>query len=480
MPDKDAKDPSTTSLSYDAMSPDWALIQVLLDGTNALRAAGEAYTPKHEEESTTAYNERVAACTLLNIMELTVEQLVGRPFGDPVILNDDVPAEIRELTNNIDLQGNDLQNVARGWFKSALAKTFSHMLIEFPRAPEPEEGRRRTRADDLRENLRPYWVPVAPENLIFAAAEIIDGREVLTHVRIKEIEVKQVGFAEVEVERIRVLEPGRQEIWEKRETKAGGRKKVEWVRVDEFETGLDFIPLVTFYTNREAFMFGKPPLLDLGHLNIRHWQSTSDQIAVVTVARFPLLGAVGIDEETDIVIGPRQLLAGPIGSKFYYIEHTGSSIEAGRKDLSELEQQMAHYGSQLLRKRLSNDTTATERVLDTQEALSPLQAMTLDFVSSLETALDMTAQWLKLDSGGTVSMTTDFEVLAGGDQDMQFLLQLREARDMSRKSILIEARRRQMLPDSFDADADLVELEKETMDLPDGGTDDDLDEAGEE
>lgn len=108
----------------------------------------------------------------------------------------------------------------------------------------------RTLADDQRDNLRPYWVPIRPENVIFAFAEVIDGQEILTHVPIKETVTERFGFTSFTRQRIRVLEPGLVQIWELQESR---RKKEKWVMVDEYTTGLAFIPLVT--RSRGAYAF---------------------------------------------------------------------------------------------------------------------------------------------------------------------------------------------------------------------------------
>jgi hypothetical protein len=78
-----------------AMLPVWEKIETLLDGTDAMRAAGQAYLPQHEEESDTAYNERLARATLLNMLQMTLDAWVGKPFSEPIGSGDDVPTRSR-------------------------------------------------------------------------------------------------------------------------------------------------------------------------------------------------------------------------------------------------------------------------------------------------------------------------------------------------------------------------------------------------
>lgn len=454
--EKDPKNPATTSAAYDLMAPRWRVIETLLGGTEAMRAAGEAYLPRHSEETDQGYDERLRAAVLVNMVEQTMDTLSGKPFTEPLRINDDVPAALREgVLDDVDLQGNDLTVFARQWFREGVAKAFAHVLIDFPR-PEPrEDGKPRTLADDRRDGLRPYWVLVKPECLLFARAEVVNGIEVLRHARILEQYTEQVGFAEVTKRRIRVLEPGLVQLWEPVEK--SNNQKEEWALVDEWETGLDYIPLVTFYAHRQGFLEGKPPLLDLAWLNVAHWQSTADQRHILTVTRFPLLACSGASgEDSDpVVIGPNKVLYNPDPhGKFYYVEHQGAAIEAGRKDLQDLENQMAGYGAEFLKAK-PGDQTATARALDSAEASSDLSAMVGLFADAMAHALDITADWMRLGTpGGTVEMVTDYDLGEGDATALDFLKFLREKNDISRKALVQAAILRGVLPEDFDEEAD--------------------------
>lgn len=459
--EKQAADPSTVSTAYRIMTPRWDKMRSLLGGTEAMRLAGKTYLPQHAAEKENAYNERLARATLYNVTELTLESWVGRPFSEPIRNSEDMPEQIAMLTEDIDMQGNDLTVFARTWFRDGLAKAFSHVMIDMPRKQPKPDGMPRTLADDRAENLRPYWVHIPPENLIFAHSEVVNGVEKLTHVRIMETDSVRIGFTETFVRRIRVLEPGIVRIYEEQDVR--GRKKKEWVLVEEFATDINFVPIVTFYANREDFMLGKSPLSDLADLNISHWQGSSDQTSILTVARFPMLAlSGGVDEKGTLEVGPRKWLWTPDAQgKFYYVEHSGKAIGAGRQDLLDLQEQMAEYGAEFLKKR-PGGATATARALDSAEATSPLQDVTRRFIDSVNLALSYTAEWLKMDSGGTVEMVTEFGPETVESADLDALKAARATRDISRETYLFELKRRGVLDEDFDADEDQHELEEET------------------
>jgi hypothetical protein len=140
--------------------PQWAKLDALLGGTESMRGAGDTYLPRHTEESDTAYNERLSTNTLLNVLQMTLDGWVGKPFNKPVGLNDDMPEQIKALMPDVDLQGHNIDVFARNWFRDGIAKGFSHVLVSFPRAKPKVDGKgqpiARTKADDLAENVRPY------------------------------------------------------------------------------------------------------------------------------------------------------------------------------------------------------------------------------------------------------------------------------------------------------------------------------------
>lgn len=456
-------DPSTTSHAYDVMLPRWNKMEAVCGGTETMRAAGIEYLPMHPEEDPQRYDERLAAATFLNVTDITLNSLVGRPFSDPVKVGEDVPNEIKDILEDVDLQGNNIDVFARQWFKEGLKKGFAHVLVEFPRKPEPQEGEMpRTRADDIIEKARPYWVFIKPENLIFAHTEIINGVETVTHARIVEETIIRRGFAEEWVTKIRVIEPGIQLIFQR--VVDPKTKKVIWELVDSFTFDLDFVPLVTFYAEKHQSFIAKPPLMDLADVNIAHWQSSSDQRQILTVARFPILAASGADQEqTKLVVGPFSWLSAPDPQgRFYYVEHSGDAIGSGRQDLLDLQEQMAHYGGEFIKKQPGRQT-ATARALDSAEATSPLMDATLRFIDALNQAVAITATWLRLPTGGTLGVSTDFGPEDSDQSDLNILKFTRRINDMSRRNYLAEMKRRGILEDTFDIDEDQAFIEEEVV-----------------
>lgn len=444
---------ATPSAAYQRMAPRWEMIETLLGGTEAMRAAGSKYLPQYDAESNVTYSSRLSRATLLNMTEQTLDTLSGKPFKEDVVLEEDVPEAVAELAPDIDLQGSNLQAFCRVWFREGWAKGFSHVLVESPSPVERVDGegqpRTRTLEDDRQDKLRPFWVHLKPESVIAAFAMVVNGKEQLTHIRIVEKTTEQAEWGEVEKIRIRVLEPGLWRLY------APTDRKDEWVIEDRGTTSLDYIPLVTFYAGkRTGLMECKPPLTDLAYLNVSHWQSASDQRNVLTVSRFPILAGSGVADGAKIEIGPNKFLTteNPQG-KWYYVEHTGAAISAGAADLKALEDQMGTYGAEFMRQRPGNET-ATGRALDSAESSSYLASTVKDFQDCVELAMQFTADWMNLEEGGSVTISNDVDLTEIDSAELDALNKARASRDISRRTYLTELKNRGVLSDDFDFEED--------------------------
>lgn len=452
-------DPSVPSAAWLRMEPKWRLISTLLGGTMSMREAAEDYLPQHDSESQANYNERLGRCTLYNMMELTLDSLVGKVFVEPLVMSTDVPPQIAALSEDVDLQGNDISVFCRDAFRMSLAKTVVHVLVDMPTI-SPEARMLMSREDDLKANHRPYWTIIDPENMIFQYAEVIAGKEVLQQVRILEEVTELVGFAQVSKPQIRILRPGTWETWRL----SPDEKEKIWVPYDNGTYDLDEIPLWSFYANRTGLGEGKPPLEDLAHLNVRHWQSTSDQINILTVARFPMLACSGAtaDNGGAMKIGPRQVLGirEPNG-KFYYVEHDGRAIKSGADDLQDLEEKMAAYGAEFLRRKLAG-VTATERALDLAETMSTLRDTANRFADGVGRLLELTGRWLRMSGPcGSVRINTDYIQRAEDDVDLQILTTAYEAGALTHLTYLKELQRHDVLSPDLDLEKETKEAQAE-------------------
>jgi hypothetical protein len=158
-------------------------------------------------------------------------------------------------------------------------------------------------------------------------------------------------------------------------------------------TSIDVVPFVFFYGLREGFGIGKPPLLELAHMNIEHWQSASDQQNILHTARVPLLFARGFSGTDKIVIGAKSAtVAKDEKAELKFVEHSGAAIEAGRKSIHDLEDRMRQVGAELLTER-QGEVTARQVNSEDEDNRSTLQKVVEEFEDSLEICLKLMGLW---------------------------------------------------------------------------------------
>lgn len=450
-----SNDPSITLDAVDQMSAYWDVITPLMGGTLAMRAA-PALLPKYPAEDDEVYKERLRLSTLLPAYSETVGNMSSRVFAEPLQLGDDVPEQVVELANNIDNANNDINAWSVDFFREGLSHGLCHAFVDHQKA----EGVR-TQADEKAAGVRPYVVMVKPEQV--CGWRVRDG--VLSQVRYREmIEESDGDFGTKRVEQIRVLEPGKWTTY--RKPKEGG----VWTIHDEGATNLSVIPWVTFYTGRTGFMTAKPPLLELAHLNIKHWQSQSDQDNILHVIRVPILVRIGVQATFDaqgkmippeFKVGTGALTDLPMNGDMKYVEHTGKAVDAGRQALLDLIAEMRMAGAKLLTPDKSATKTATQAEEEAAQDLSPLSRMANHFADCLAQLLQFMADYRSLGEGGTVEMRGSFDVDYMPEVSLPTLVAMANAGMLSKETLFTEMQRRGVISDEYDWADELEKIDSQ-------------------
>ena len=430
-----SNDPSQTIPAVDAMRKDWAIVSPLLGGTSAMRAAGQSLLPKYPAEEDDTYRERLRLSTLLPAYAETINNMTSRVFAEPLQLGDDVPERLGELCDDIDLAGNDLNSWSVDLFRTALSHGLCHVLVEYPRA----EGLR-TRADEIAAGVRPYAVIIKPEQVL---GWRFDGGKLAQFRYMESVEEADGDFGVKSVAQVRVLEPGAWRTYRKADN--GGA----WVQNEEGTTSLAYVPLVTFYTGRTGYMTARPPLIELAHLNVKHWQSQSDQDNLLHVARVPLLFMFTDDEQFQLVISSGSATRMPKDGDAKYVEHTGAAINAGREALQDLIEEMRMAGAKLLQRDKQQTKTATQANEEAAQELSPLARMAHQFADALAQMLQVMADYLALPDGGMVEMRGSFDQDYAPETTLPLLLNMASAGKLSDETLFAEMQRRSVISDEY-------------------------------
>lgn len=431
-------DVSTPSAAVSDMQADLAKVNALMGGTKAMRAAGETYLPKWPMEDQESYDFRLKTSTLFNAFGRTIENMASKPFSEPMTWTE-IDSQVEAWFDNIDLAGRNLHVFAHEVFQAGMRDGITHVLVDYP--PTLDENGApvyKTKADEAKSGVRPYVIHVRQSQILGWMSEIVGGVEALTQVRIMESVCEpDSDFSTKDVAQIRVLTPGAWQTFRK-------NAKNEWVPHKDGVTTLTFIPLLTFYTRRTGFMTATPPLSDLADLNIKHWQSSSDQDSLLHTARVPILALIGVEDGTKIAIGSKTALQLPAGADAKYVEHTGAAINAGRTSLQDLEEQMESMGAELLMQPVG-ERTATEASIDIAQKQSQLSEMVSALEDFLDQVVDVMAAWAGLGDQGDINVFNDFASIAINAQTVApfvtALTLLVKSRLMSRETAFEELKR---------------------------------------
>jgi hypothetical protein len=426
------------SAAVEAMAENWPIVDALLGGTPAMRKAAKTYLPQWPGESDDAYKARKDTATLFPAFPRTVEVLAGKPFSKPVTLTDDVPARIKDWCDtDIDLQGRNLHAFAASVSEEALSHGITGILVDYPKATNV-----RTKAEENAAGIRPYWVHIHASNILGWRSQRINGAEVFTQLRLLEQVIEDDGeFGEKLIEQVRVLYPGKWQTYRESEKPDPTTGKPEWILHEEGTTTLDVIPFVPIYGRRTGFMTAVPPLLELAHMNVEHWQSKSDQQTILHVARVPILFGKKLGEAPIVVGAGSMVTSDDEKGDLKYVEHSGAAIEAGRLSLLDLEDRMRQVGAELLVIK-PGKTTVAQTVAENEAGMCALQRLIEDVEDGIDAALALTARWIKEAKGGNVQIFKDFGVATLAEASIDLLRDMNVDGTFSDESLFNEAKRR--------------------------------------
>lgn len=499
--------PDTPSSDYEAMRPYWTMVEALMGGTSAMRAAGNAYLPKFHNETQPDYDDRLANSKFTNIYADIVGTLASKPFAEKLTVADSASDVVRALGEDIDGRGANLHVFAQRVFAAGLNNAIDWVLVDYTRAIGRSDGRPLSVAEERGQGLRPYWVRIPATRMLAVYSDVVKGVEAFVHARILETATRRDGFDEVAVERVRVLNrdpiyavtdqgnvtdqiidyaPATFEVWEKRA--ASGRIKSNWTLVDQGPITIGVIALSPFLTGERigSSWRVRPPMEGAAYMQVEHYQDETRLKQAKEFVGSPMLSGNGVippmdkdNQPVPVPVSPKTTLyAPPIGDNgqhgsWEYLRVDAAGLKFLSDDIDRLEKQMRELGRQPL--IASTGITVVAAAYASQKASSVLKSWAQGLKDALEQALRYTAMWLNDPTAEpTISWSLDDLDLDMQDDDGMSDLQAARANgDLSQTTLWAELKRRGKLSPDFDADEERDRLVEE---MP--GDDDEDDERG--
>jgi len=463
---------------YQRMAPKWKLIDGLLGGTDAMRAAREDFLPKHEEETHPGYESRLKKAFLYEALGDAIERVVAKPFSRDVAVKGALPELVDPIIDNADQRGRNLSQFARDVFEDGVSYGLSHILVDYPKV-----GSGVNLGLQRRLNLHPYFTHVRHDELWGARwQELPTGQTRLRQVRVNECHVEEIdAYEEKEIEFVRVInapemdETGLNQIgagtWELWKKTGNGDAEDDWTLDDEGAHTFPGVPLASFYAKRKAFLEAEIPFRKLATLNLAHWQSSADQRNILAVARVGILFAAGFTKQElagGITIGPNNyIFSSNPEAKMQYVEHTGAAIGAGRIDLEDLKGEMASLSlTPVLQK--SGNQTATGKAIDESKNESVAQSWVRGLENTLLEALGMAALWVGVELADDVAVDVfnDFGLSQRAIEDLKALSESFQSGAITHATYLSELQRRGVLREDLDLEAEATAVQTEAPRIP--------------
>jgi hypothetical protein len=385
---------NATHLDYDASAGAWSRARDVIAGEDAVKAAGERYLPRLEEQGDDDYASYRARALFFNATARTADGFVGLIFRRAPLIR--LPASsasagqaLAQFNNDADLLGTSLYGYAKNVVTEVIAVGRAGTLVDWE-----SEGEHRAYATLYRAESIRNW-----------RTQRVNGRCVLTYVALSEnadngeFSALATEADTAPVERIRVLKlvPGKNdgdrqrkpvfcqvEVWQ-RSAKTTGRDKTEWVLVESKTPQrrgkpLPLIPFVFHGPRHSRAEVDKLPLTDILAVNLDHYRLDADYKHGVHYTALPTAWVSGFDKAATLLIGSRTAwVSEQPGATAGFLEFTGQGLSTFERAMDRDEQRMATLGSRVL--------AGEKKVGETAEALELRQSGENSILSSIATSV---------------------------------------------------------------------------------------------
>lgn len=418
----------------------------LYKGNDYLKENTTLYLPKNLGESNELYELRLRRSVLYNVYGNFIDKISLIPFRHGVTWGLDVPTKIQDYCKNIDMTGTNLENWAINFYKDANINGISFYLVE-----NPQLSPNRTLYDDIQEGdlNRPYFVHIPANNLYGWNYEFNNGNMELTQIRfVRYVDIQEGAFGVKKYKEYVVYSKDVIQVYRSKLT-ASSAEVVELVNV--VPNRLGFIPIVTLNLNQLGFMISKPLYLNLAELNLRHYQSYSDQININHYARVPIMFAKGMNtgsEHETIPITAGMIIGGPDSGDLKFVEHSGASINAGMNEIKDIEEKMSIISGEYYNQKNSSQITATSAILNKIESGVVPGAN----IRILESAINQGFELMRLYDRSIPAFTTGVNLntedsIVPETANFQYVTNMYAQGIIDRDTYLKESKRRNILDD---------------------------------
>lgn len=412
-----------THSDYKYYRPEWDAIRDAIAGERRVKDMGTTYLPGLDVEYGTSYETYKSRAVYVNMVARTVLGMVGTVFRRPVKA-DNVSKDDQK---NVTLQGLDLNIFAKKLTLEVCALGRVGVLVDMVEGSE-----------------RPYFAEYVAENILSWRTSIVNGREVLTYVLLREISDEtpvldgtlydsQAGMVTGGLRaryRVLLLENGvykqRLYSWATNDTNPTFLGK-DYKEIIPTRGGqpFDFIPMIIMGPLSPTPEVQKSPVYDITTLNYAHYR-TSAQLehgryyTALPVYYVPVRAG---QENGDYHVGPSVVWETDIEAKPGILEYYGTGLKSLTDSLTEKEEHIAQLGGRIMGIRPAA-TAESDNIFRMKQANE--MSLLLNVTESISAALTKLMTWLldwqrKSTTGVRIRLNQDFKALQIAARELRAL-----------------------------------------------------------
>ena len=297
---------------YQKRAPQWELMRDIIEGSDVVKAKGEKYLPAPSSRNLVMslqeqmrYENFKERAVFSDYTAQIKDCLHGIAENKPALIN--IPDELRKtnILDNVDYQGNSIDQFCSDCLSDLLETGFGGILIDYP-----EVSMYTSVAEAERANLHPYLSYYKAENIINWQTKIINGIKRLCLVVLKEYVPSPNAdeFSHEALERYRVLRLNKFGNFEVQLYTTIDGKLIPNAPKEVIIRGstLNYIPFIMMPFNAPV----KPILYDIALLNIKHYQMSADYQNGVHLTTRPTGYFTGHEPEKDDQGNPLPVFVG--------------------------------------------------------------------------------------------------------------------------------------------------------------------------
>lgn len=421
------RDITTCHRDYMKYLPLWTRCKTVLEGSDAVKAAGETLLPRLPGQSRESYEHYKERAVFFNAAGKTMELYTSMVFSKaPTIKGMD---ENSPLLADADLNGKPFVELLEDNLTEVIGFGRCGLLVDY--SGTVPEGMSQAEAE--RGEARPYMT-------LYSAFDITNwhcgrhkGKTMLDRIVLKETIEDSDGVEKPQYRELILLNGVyRVRKWRMTQLKARGRKEAQWIvsgTTTPIKNGepLDFIPFYFFDAASGSATCRIPPLLDLVDINISHYRTMAD----LEHGRFhsglptPIFAGFNFQEGEAVRLGSTEGISSNLpDAKAYYLEFKGEGLSALENAARQKEAWMVQLGSGMLDFYRSGNEASETLMIRRSGANATIGRMAMAVSEVMTKVLKLVASWAGLPSDEVkVQLLTEYMPEDISPQEISILLE---------------------------------------------------------